>query len=133
MLDILRLSSLYRPKLLPYFFLMLCKRKAPTSSQTTKLLSPTQAKSTVLNSVNTSWQLKGTKTDFKISWKILKQATPYNPASNCCNLCLWQEHFIICRPDLGTLNKRNELITSCRQKQNSKNQKVLRRRSLSAP
>ena len=60
------------------------------------------------------WQLKDTKTDFKVSWKILKQAKPYNPASNRCNLCLWEKYFIICRPDLGTLNKRNELITSCR-------------------
>ena len=60
------------------------------------------------------WQMKDTKTDFKVSWKILKQAKPYNPASNCCNLCLWEKYFIICRPDLGTLNKQNELITSCR-------------------
>ena len=60
------------------------------------------------------WQLKDTKTDFNVSWRILKQAKPYNPASNRCNLCLWEKYFIICRPDLGTLNKRNELITSCR-------------------
>ena len=60
------------------------------------------------------WQLKDTKTVFKISWKILKHATPYNPASNRCNLCLWEKYFIICRPSLSTLNKRNELITSCR-------------------
>ena len=60
------------------------------------------------------WQLKDAKTDFNVSWKILKQAKPYNPASNRCNLCLWEKNFIICRPELGTLNKRNELITSCR-------------------
>ena len=60
------------------------------------------------------WQLKDSKTDFRISWKILKHATPYNPASNRCNLCLWEKYFIICRPDLSTLNKRNELVTSCR-------------------
>ena len=60
------------------------------------------------------WQLKDTKTNFQITWKILKQAAPYNPASNRCNLCLWEKYFIICRPDLASLNKRNELITSCR-------------------
>ena len=60
------------------------------------------------------WQLKDTKTDFRISWKILKHATTYNPASNRCNLCLWEKYFIICRPDLSTLNKRNELVTSRR-------------------
>ena len=45
------------------------------------------------------WQLKESNTRFKITWKILKQASPYNPAS---------------RPNLASLNKRNELITSCR-------------------
>ena len=54
------------------------------------------------------WQLKSTETDFKVSWKILKQATSYNPASNRFILCLWEKYFILCRPDLGTLNKRNE-------------------------
>ena len=53
------------------------------------------------------WLLKGAGLDFNISWKILKQAAPFNPASNRCNLCLWEKYFIICRPDLATLNKRN--------------------------
>ena len=60
------------------------------------------------------WQLKESNTRFKITWKILKQASPYNPASSRCNLCLWEKYFIICRPNLASLNKRNELITSCR-------------------
>ena len=60
------------------------------------------------------WHLKDTKTNFKITWKILKPATQYNLTSNRCNLCLWEKYFIICKSALATLNKRNELITSCR-------------------
>ena len=60
------------------------------------------------------WQLKESNTRFKITWEILKQASPYNPASSRCTLCLWEKYFIICRPNLASLNKRNELITSCR-------------------
>ena len=60
------------------------------------------------------WQLKESNTRFRITWKILKQASPYNPASSRCNLCLWEKYFIICRPNLASLSKRNELITSCR-------------------
>ena len=30
------------------------------------------------------------------------------------NLYLWEKYFIICRPELATLNKRNELVISCR-------------------
>ena len=60
------------------------------------------------------WCLKEARLKFKITWKILKQTSPYNPVSNRCNLCLWEKYFIICRPELATLNKRNELVTSCR-------------------
>ena len=60
------------------------------------------------------WHLKDAGLDFNITWKILKQAAPFNPSSNRCNLCLREKYFIICRPDLASLNKRNELVTSCR-------------------
>ena len=57
------------------------------------------------------WCLKEAGLQFKITWKILKQASPYNPVSNQCNLRLWQKYFIICRPELAILKKRN--VTSC--------------------
>ena len=59
------------------------------------------------------WHLKDAKIGFSLTWKILKQAAPFNPASNRCNFCLWEKYFIICRADLASLNKRNELVTSC--------------------
>ena len=61
------------------------------------------------------WYLKENLTKFNITWRILKHASSYNPISNRCNLCLWEKYFIICKPDLASLNKRNELISSCRQ------------------
>ena len=60
------------------------------------------------------WHLKDAKIGFSLTWKILKQAAPFNPASNRCNLCLWEKDFIICRADPASLNERNELVTSCR-------------------
>ena len=60
------------------------------------------------------WRLKEAGLPFKITWKFLKQTSPYNPVSGRCNLCLWEKYFIICNPELATLNKRNELATSCR-------------------
>ena len=51
---------------------------------------------------------------FKVRWKIVKQAAPYNPTSKRCNLCLWEKYFIICKPTLASLNKPNELISSFR-------------------
>ncbi|CAB4040461.1 Hypothetical predicted protein, partial [Paramuricea clavata] len=43
--------------------------------------------------------------EFHIKWQTLKRAKPYSPASNRCNLCLWEKYFIICKPELATLNK----------------------------
>ena len=63
---------------------------------------------------NYVWDLKDNNVDFNIIWKILKQAKPYNNTSNRCNLCLWEKYFIICKPSLASLNKRNELVSSCR-------------------
>ena len=52
------------------------------------------------------WELKNNN--------IVKRARSYNPASDRCNLCLWEKYFIICEPTMATLNKRNELVSSCR-------------------
>ena len=50
------------------------------------------------------WHLKDAKIGFCLTWKVLQQATPFNPASNRCNLCVWEKYFI-CRADLVSLNK----------------------------
>ena len=60
------------------------------------------------------WELKNRNIDYTIKWKLLKRAKPYNCASNRCNLCLWEKYFIICKPKMATLNKRNELVSACR-------------------
>ena len=60
------------------------------------------------------WKLKDSNTEYNIKWKIIKKATPYNNKSRRCGLCLWEKFYIICKPELCTLNKRNELASSCR-------------------
>lgn len=60
------------------------------------------------------WSLKDAGTPFTISWKIIARAAPYSNATKRCNLCLLEKYFIICRTDLCSLNKRNELTSSCR-------------------
>ena len=57
----------------------------------------------------------GVQIDNAIEWQAFRRAKPYSCASiNRCNLCLWEKYFIICKPELATLNKRNELLSSCR-------------------
>ena len=60
------------------------------------------------------WDLKETGTQYKITWKILRHAEPYNPKSQRCQLCLWEKYFIITSNRQTTLNKRSELISTCK-------------------
>ena len=46
-------------------------------------------------------------------WRVLKQCKPYSSISNKCNLCLFEKYVIICKKNLCSLNKRNELASSC--------------------
>ena len=45
---------------------------------------------------------------------MMSSAKAYDNTSKLCNLCLWEKYFIICRPELSTLNKHNELVSCCR-------------------
>ena len=86
--------------------------KTSSSNHKSSFRDPNKRLSTELS--KHIWHLKDAKIGFSLTWKILKQAAPFNPASNRCNLCLWEKYCIISRADLVSLNKRNELVTSCR-------------------
>ena len=60
------------------------------------------------------WTLKCQNRDYEIKWNILCRAQPYSNATKRCNLCITEKYYIICRPELATLNKRSELISKCR-------------------
>ena len=60
------------------------------------------------------WQLKEQKKEFTITRKVIEKARAYTNLSKRCNLCIAEKYFIICRPEMATLNKRNELLPTCR-------------------
>ena len=60
------------------------------------------------------WQLKEAIKEFNIKWKILAKAKSYTNLTKRCNLCTTEKFFLICRPHMATLNKRNELVSTCR-------------------
>ena len=62
------------------------------------------------------WKLKDKNIDYSVKWQIMCKAKPYSTATKRCNLCITEKFFIICRPSLGSLNKRNELTNTCRHK-----------------
>jgi len=60
------------------------------------------------------WTLKDSDIDYTIHWKTLRQAKPYTSNTKKCYLCLTEKYYIICKPNLCTLNRRNELASVCR-------------------
>ena len=54
------------------------------------------------------------KINYQIRWRKVKQARSYSNVNKKCNLCLWEKYFIICKPEMSTLNHRDELTSTCR-------------------
>ena len=60
------------------------------------------------------WDLKRRNKNFEIEWSVKDRATPFNPVSKKCKLCLKEKYFIIFQPEGATLNQRSELFSTCR-------------------
>ena len=74
--------------------------------------NPSKRTSTELS--NYIWQLKDRSIQYDIKWRVLKKASSYNKTSKRCNLCIWEKYFILYKPELASLNSRNELVSKCR-------------------
>ena len=59
------------------------------------------------------WTLQDSNKPFQIKWKVLKKCKAYCNISKKCNLCLYEMFIIICKKELCSLNRRNELASSC--------------------
>ena len=59
------------------------------------------------------WTLKENNIDHFILRHILSSRSPYNNASKRCDLCLKEKFPITHQPQLSSLNKRNERVSSC--------------------
>ena len=64
------------------------------------------------------WSLQDKGTQYSITWKIMTKAMPYSTSSKRCNLCLAEKYLIMCKPEISSLNNRNELASTCRHRRN---------------
>ena len=63
---------------------------------------------------NYIWTLKDRNINYSLKWKIIDRGRAYQPSGKNCGLCDLEKFYIISRPELASLNQRNELATSCR-------------------
>ena len=81
--------------------------KARYSGHKSSFKKKTRQKETTLSKY--IWNLKEKNETFNISWKILAKAQPFSQVTGLCQLCTREKYFIVFKPELGTLNSRNEL------------------------
>ena len=62
------------------------------------------------------WKLKEKGSTYKIKWRILDRGKPFNPATKTCELCTKEKFYIIFKPEMATLNSRDEFGSHCRHK-----------------
>ena len=62
------------------------------------------------------WALKDRGLTGEITWEIAKRSTPYKCGTRRCDLCLSEKLLIATADTSNLLNKRSELISTCRHK-----------------
>ena len=58
-------------------------------------------------------ELEENNLGFVIDWKIVSRAPPYNHVTDECKLCIREKYFIIFKPEMASLNDRNEIAGPC--------------------
>ena len=62
------------------------------------------------------WKIKENGGDFYIKWRIINQFPGFNPSSGKCALCLNEKLAILQYKGDNLLNKRSEIVSTCRHK-----------------
>ena len=79
-----------------------------------RTLSSTYPNSTELSKY--IWGLKRSSIDYKVEWSTWNKAPAYSPAWKSCPLCLAEKLCIITADKDRTLNRRSELVSTCRRR-----------------
>ena len=65
------------------------------------------------------WTLNEKNIGCDLKWRILARANSYSNTNKRCNLCIAEKYFIICKPQLCSLNSRNKLVNTYRHARDS--------------
>lgn len=90
----------------------LCETDFKTRYTNHKSSIKNQKKTTKLSKYTT--ELSNMNIKYSVKYRMLAEAKPYNKITKRCNLCIEEIYYIIYHPELATLNKRTELINTCR-------------------
>ena len=60
------------------------------------------------------WRLKDKNINFEVKWSIKSRGHPFSSGSKSCDLCLTEKLTILTANQYDMLNKRDELLETCR-------------------
>ena len=60
------------------------------------------------------FKLESEKIRYTISWKVIDKGKIFSPVNKICSICTKEKYYLIHKPELGSLNEREELGTHCR-------------------
>ena len=60
------------------------------------------------------WRLKDANKEFEVKWKVEERATPYKCGTRRCDVCLTEKMVIATANPRSMLNKRSEIVSTCR-------------------
>ena len=79
------------------------------------------------------WELKEANTPGNIKWEVARKSTPYKCGSRYCDLCTSEKLAILLADSSNLLNKRSEIISTCRHRTKFKCGKAIKKQSNSSP
>ena len=59
------------------------------------------------------WGLQDQNINYDVSWSIVSKAKPFNAVTGVCQLCNREKYFIIFKPEMASINSRNEIAGPC--------------------
>ena len=59
------------------------------------------------------WDLQDRNIPYKIEWKLIGRGKQFSHISETCRLCIREKYFIIFKPEMASLNDRNEIAGHC--------------------
>ena len=60
------------------------------------------------------WELKARGSTYEVSWKVIDRGSPYTPVTGQCMLCTKEKFYILRKPEMSSLNSRQEVGAHCR-------------------
>ena len=60
------------------------------------------------------WELKARGSIFDVKWRVIDRGTLFNPVTGWCNLCTKEKFYILRKPEMASLNSRQEVGNHCR-------------------